>query len=692
MTTETNAHLDQASSTQNTAGYHENSEDRPARTEHSGTSGEAEPKQTDTRRRNDGFGIGAPLTAAFIGGFLVIENLAGADQLGDSSVVTLPDDALLLDGDEGGIGAAGGRAGDDTGKMAGEADAAGQAQDPEAAPLEDAALEVGSSAGGSPAVSMPKAAVGEGTVMPDGDSGGMGDTNVSFVDVNIDTGEGDSEIQPIIEEDILQRKTQFGSRGDDVLIGTDGDDAISGGSGDDIIFGNGGRDLLNGNEGNDQLFGGAGEDNLKGGAGNDILDGGADYDNLLGGSGDDVLIINGRHDVALDYDGPANSGEDRLVVQQGYADDLAASGIDSATFFFSSENVGDRLPSGVASHAQQVAVGIEHLSLKGTADHDIVADSFSNRLTGNDGDNIIHAGAGDDKVVGGAGRDVLLGGEGDDEIRGGDGDDVIEGGAGEDMLFGEAGDDVYVAGLNDMAIDTVFDHEGANQVKLEGVSDQTVGASLLGDDLFVTVDDTPVIKVSDYVGHEDAIEGIDFGQGLRSVDSLMTEHQDLAGAIDQAEARAAEAAADDLLAAHLHLTGPTIAGDPRTNQRLDGTEGDDWLSGFDGKDVLFGKDGNDILEGGDGVDRLNGGAGDDRYLFNKGESGIDKITDNEGRNLAELKGYDRAKIEGAMLGDDLAVLADGKVLFTVDDFAANDGSFQGVQSGNRFIPTEDLLA
>ena len=688
MTTDTNAHLDQASSTQKAVS---GADGLSARVERSEAADEAQSQRAEQRRRSNNLGIGAPLTAAFIGGFLVIENLAGADQPGESGVITLADDVLMPEGEGGEGSAGGGGAGDGSGQSASGSNAVGNAQDPEAAPSEDVAIQ-GGPAGGAAAVSIPTAVAGEGAAMPDGGSGGMGDTNVNFVDVNIDTGEGDGEIQPIIEEDILQRKTQVGSRGDDVLIGTDGDDSISGGSGDDIIFGNGGRDLLNGNEGNDQLFGGAGEDDLKGGAGNDILDGGADYDDLLGGSGDDVLIINGRHDVALDYDGPVNSGEDRLVVQQGYADDLAASGIDSATFFFSSENVGDRLPGGVASHAQQVAVGIEHLSLKGTADHDIVADSFGNRLDGNDGDNVIHAGAGDDRIVGGAGRDVLLGDEGDDEIRGGDGDDVIEGGLGEDRLFGEAGDDTYVIGLNDSAIDTVFDHEGANQLKLEGVSDQTVGASLLGDDLFVTVDDTPVAKVSEYVGHEDAIEGIDFGQGLRTVDSLMTEHQDLVGAVEEAETNAAEAAADDLLAAHLHLTGPTIAGDPRSNQRLDGTEGDDWLSGFDGKDVLFGNEGNDILEGGDGADRLDGGAGDDRYLFNKGESGIDSITDSEGRNIAELKGFDRAKIEGAMLGDDLAVLADGKVLFTVDDFAAQDGSFQGVQAGNRFVATEDLLA
>ena len=121
-------------------------------------------------------------------------------------------------------------------------------------------------------------------------------------------------------------------------------------------------------------------------------------------------------------------------------------------------------------------------------------------------------------------------------------------------------------------------------------------------------------------------------------------------------------------------------------------EEDDWLSGFDGKDVLFGQDGDDILAGGDGYDDLRGGAGNDRYLFEKREQGFDKIKDTEGRNMAELRGFDGADIEGAILGEDLAVLADGDILFTVQDFTANQEHFQGVRVGNRFIATEDLLA
>ena len=649
--------------------------------------------ERERRKADGGLGIGAPLTAAFIGGFLIIENLAGADQPEEGGLAILPDDMPLFDGEREAL------ADDLSEPRQSEETADGNAEealrpgDPAAAPSEEISAEVGV-AGINPAPALPMAeAATEGTQMPEEEGGEGADANLNFFNINIGNGEADAGIDPFVDDEVISRNREVGTPGDDLLTGTDGHDAISGAEGNDVIQGLGGSDILNGNGGDDQLFGGAGRDRLDGGAGADLLDGGNDddLDLLKGGSGDDVIILHGQHDVALEsYNSGGTGGDDLVIVRQSLADDLPV-GADGFTFAFA-ENHGQDLPTGTTGARRLVGDNIENIRLEGTANHDIVADSFDNRLTGNDGSNIIYAGDGDDDVIGGGGSDDLKGGKGDDELFGGTGDDVIEGGLGEDMLYGEAGDDVFVIGLNDGAVDTVFDHEGANRLVLDGVTDQTVEASILGDDLFVTVDDTPVVKVSDYVGNEGSFAGVDFGQGLRSFDTLLTDHDDLEGALNEVEAARAEAEATDLLSAHLHLAEPTITGDPRSDQRLDGTAGDDWLSGFDGKDVLFGHDGNDILEGGDGKDQLRGGAGDDRYLFSKGDRGIDEIRDAEGQNIAELKGYDRAEIEGAMLGDDLAVLANGKVLFTVDDFASNEGAFRGVQAGNRFLETEDLLA
>ncbi len=85
-------------------------------------------------------------------------------------------------------------------------------------------------------------------------------------------------------------------KGDDLAIGWGGDDTIKGGKGDDILIGDDaaeketGNDVLKGGRGDDILLGGKGEDLLDGGKDDDLLDGGEGADRLLGGRGDDVLV------------------------------------------------------------------------------------------------------------------------------------------------------------------------------------------------------------------------------------------------------------------------------------------------------------------------------------------------------------------------------------------------------------------
>jgi Ca2+-binding RTX toxin-like protein len=49
--------------------------------------------------------------------------------------------------------------------------------------------------------------------------------------------------------------TANGGAGDDILIGSRGNDTLSGGAGDDILIGNGGQDVLDGGTGNNNVFG-----------------------------------------------------------------------------------------------------------------------------------------------------------------------------------------------------------------------------------------------------------------------------------------------------------------------------------------------------------------------------------------------------------------------------------------------------
>jgi len=97
--------------------------------------------------------------------------------------------------------------------------------------------------------------------------------------------------------------TILGSDGDDVLDGTKGDDLVLGGDGDDSIRGMGGDDCIMGGDGDDLLFGDEGDDYIEGGNGDDQLAGGAGDDILEGGLGIDVIDGGEGNDTCPQYDG-----------------------------------------------------------------------------------------------------------------------------------------------------------------------------------------------------------------------------------------------------------------------------------------------------------------------------------------------------------------------------------------------------
>lgn len=672
-----------------------------------------EDEQQERQRRQHGLALGAPLTAVLIGGALVIENLTNAAELGadeaDADVLATEGSqmASLADGEGAGAGQAA-----RNGSQDGAAAAASSGAIQDLAPA--AALEGDEHLSGDPAAlaSVDQASSSDGGhELESGDAatvGGM-EIGLNFVSVDFNESEaGAEEPEAFVEEETIARKTIIGSPGDDILEGTDGHDTIIGGDGDDIIFGHGGNDLLYGNEGDDELHGGAGRDQLFGGAGNDFLEGGDDHDLdlLYGGIGDDVLIVNGTGDLALERSN--NRGEDLQIVRDGYAAEKGTSA--TGTTFVFADNVGKALPTGAAADTQSMSTGIENLALEGNVDYDIFADEYNNKLYGNHGDNLIFAGGGDDVVQGGAGRDYLMGGRGrddlsggegadfleggdhDDVLRGGDGDDILYGGSGQDFLYGEAGNDSYHVGLNDIAFDSIFDHEGANRVVLEGVTGETIEASLLGSDLYITADRTPVAKITDYVGNENSIAGVDFGQGLRSVDQLLVSNADLGSTVSAIEASRAAALANDPLRVHDDLLAPTKIGTNAADGGIRGTADDDWLSGLKGKDDLYGLEGNDILEGGGGNDLLRGGAGDDQYLFRPGEAGMSTIDDLEGQNYAKVEGFGRHKPVAEIVNGDLKVSVNNDAVFKVENYVGNEHNFIGVQTDDRFFETDELFA
>jgi Ca2+-binding RTX toxin-like protein len=83
---------------------------------------------------------------------------------------------------------------------------------------------------------------------------------------------------------------------DIVLIGGDGNDAVTGGAGSDSIYADAGDDHLVGAAGDDALIGSSGSDTLNGGAGGDFLDGGSGADVFIFGDGFGEDVIAGFED------------------------------------------------------------------------------------------------------------------------------------------------------------------------------------------------------------------------------------------------------------------------------------------------------------------------------------------------------------------------------------------------------------
>lgn len=109
--------------------------------------------------------------------------------------------------------------------------------------------------------------------------------------------------------------------GAQTLLGTSGDDVRVGSFGQNRIETYGGNDRLLGLGEDDVLIAGAGNDELQGGDGNDKLYGGAGVDRLIGGAGNDLLV--------------GGDGADRFV----FSSPLAANNVDTIDDFMSDDTI-----------------------------------------------------------------------------------------------------------------------------------------------------------------------------------------------------------------------------------------------------------------------------------------------------------------------------------------------------------------
>ena len=424
--------------------------------------------------------------------------------------------------------------------------------------------------------------------------------------------------------DVAQVKGQvlIATEGNDAITGYATNDALGGAGGNDVLAGTGGNDTLDGGVGNDTLTGGTGSDTyLFGlGSGRDVIDNvsadaaGTQPDTLQFGAGilaPDLKLTRLGADLILTI---ASTGEAVTVAGYFAADATTKSAVDVVRFWNGS----------VLTQAQIKAA-------------------------------VLVPSTGSDYLAGyGSTADSLSGGLGDDTLVGAGGNDTLVGGAGADSLVGGSGSDTFIFDLGGSADTIVSDGDAGSVDTLSlgsGISLANLNATRIGDDLILAVTAT-----SDKV--------------------VVKNYFTPAGVSDQAIdiVRFFGGSTLDATAIKALVTTATTGSD-----YIVGYDAADSLSGGAGNDTLLGNAGNDTLEGGAGGDLLYGGQGSDTYRFQLG-SGSDLIINRDGlggpsTDTLELgAGISSANITVTNYGESLRIAVNGTSdQVTIDQYFQDDG-------------------
>ncbi len=234
------------------------------------------------------------------------------------------------------------------------------------------------------------------------------------------------------------------------LHGKGQDDIISGGKGNDTVVGHNGDDILFGDETGAVTFGLNIDASLTNAADPNAVS------ITLGNLPDGAVLSAG----VQNQDGTWTLTHDQLA-------GLKITAFDAKDFDLS---VRATATDGSGLSASSVI----HVTLQTGTDDLLVGGNGSDVIFGNAGDDVIYGGSiptgvahvntaadddvilggdGNDRIWGNSGQDAIDGGADNDWISGGKGNDVITGGAGDNTLYGNSGDDVFVAqGGNDKIV------------------------------------------------------------------------------------------------------------------------------------------------------------------------------------------------------------------------------------------------
>lgn len=297
-----------------------------------------------------------------------------------------------------------------------------------------------------------------------GDSGGVqvfglqATVNMFFTDGNdrltLNGQGGDDVINASSLEAGAVQLTMNGGLGNDVLIGSEGDDLINGGDGNDVALMGLGDDTFVWNPGDD----------------NDIVEGQDGFDTLdfnganiaetitLSANGGRALFFRDVANVTMDLNDveavnfDALGGQDTIVINDMSGTDVTEVNLELGGPLGGDNQVDTIVINATSGDDVVVVTGANgSISVFGLATQvNIFNFEAHDRLIINTlaGDDVIEASglAGNLAITGdgGDGNDVLVGGNGADTLLGGAGDDVLLGGNGIDILNGGTGDNVLI--------------------------------------------------------------------------------------------------------------------------------------------------------------------------------------------------------------------------------------------------------
>jgi len=439
---------------------------------------------------------------------------------------------------------------------------------------------------------------------------GNGGTDTAAVIVTVGANPLDGIVSGTAGDDLIDYNYTGDPHGDMV----DHNDEVLPGEGpnDDIIVAGAGNDTVLAGEGDDDIYGEAGDDTLAGEAGTNVLYGGTGDDTFIGGDGADSFS--------------GGAGQDNL----DYSDSGAAVNVNLTTGAMSGGDAdNDTILGGIDG-----VIGSEHddtligFDSEGTTP----ADTYTNELFGNGGEDHIEGRDGNDLLDGGADDDTILGGGGDDTIYGGSGNDTITDSDGSDTVYGGDGDDVIDTSGSDPQPD--LGYPGLYPADTDPNDDIDYVDGGAGNDTITTGDDADTI----FGGTgDDTIDGgldadtIDGGDGNDTI--IGGEGSDIidGGAGDDVIYAGLAPSFPDALNIPDDGSGP-FGPDLVPNNGMDtvhGGDGNDTIYGADDDDTLYGDAGNDTIDGGIDDDYIDGGTGNDTLIGGQGDDTMVGGTGND---------------------------------------------------------------